>query len=40
MHICPYETQHAWTNHRYRRQLAMALQKAEKLPQIEIVYSA
>lgn len=40
MHICPYKAQHAWTNHHYRRQLAMALQKAGKLPQIEIIYSA
>lgn len=28
MHVCPYEA-HAWTNHHYRIQLAMALQKAE-----------
>lgn len=40
LHICPYKAQHAWTNGHYKRQLAMALQRAEKLPQIKIIYSA
>lgn len=35
LHICPYKVQHAWTNGHYKRQLAMASQKAEKLPKVK-----